>query len=438
MSHTVTIFLIAVLAALLIAAFICMRRFQLKKSFSRRTMYLLLAGAMAVAMVILLPQSNSASISEPTADSSDSSADHVSSKSVQKAESTPTPTAAASADSTSSFSVTFIDVGQGDASLISCDGEYMLIDGGTVDQSQKMYAILKNRNITHLNDIVCTHPHADHAGGLAGALEYASCDQAYAPVETSDNAAFTKFTDALASRNIPLSVPSVGDSWSLGSATVTVLGPTDVNSAMDVNDMSLVLRIDYGDTSFLFTGDAEQEEQQLLMYNEYDELNVTVLKAAHHGSSNGASYAWVKAVSPEITVISCGTANSYGHPHEETLNLLKVAGSKVYRTDLQGDITVTSDGKTVSASVDHNPDADVWVPGSTTATATPQVDAAVSDGETITSDVQSYVVNRHTLKFHKPDCSSIKKMSAKNRWDYTGTRESLIEQGYEPCKICNP
>ena len=265
--------------------------------------------------------------------------------------------------SAGTFEADFIDVGQGDASLISCDGHYMLIDGGTSDQSQKIYAILKKKSVKHLDYIVCTHPHADHAGGLPGALAYASCGKALSSVDDYDNSSFQEFLKALKKRSVPLEVPQEGDTYSLGSAKITVLGPTDIDDSMDPNDMSLVLRIDYGKTSFLFPGDAEQEEQQLLMWNEEDQLKCTVLKAAHHGSGNGASYAFIAAVHPAITVISCGTGNSYGHPHEEALRLFKKEGSAVYRTDLQGDIILRSNGKKVTVSVSRNKNADVFVPG---------------------------------------------------------------------------
>jgi len=342
------------------------------------------------------------------------------------------------------FTATFIDVGQGDATLIECDGHAMLIDGGMPDQSQKIYAILKRKGITDLDYIVCTHPHEDHAGGLSGALQYASCDHALSSVADSDNSAFQHFLQALSDRGTALTVPQTGDRFSLGSAEFTVLGPTDIEPSMDANDISLVLRADFGSTSFLFPGDAEQEEEQLLMWNEYDSLGATVLKAAHHGSANGASYAWVKAVHPEITIISCGSGNPYGHPHEDTLDLLKKYGSQLYRTDLQGDITVVSDGTGVTVSPSEHPDADVWQPG-----AVPQAEASVpaAADPAAAADAgvqrnmpaeQSYVINVNTGKFHLPNCSAAARIKPSNRQDFIGTRDSLIAQGYVPCKICNP
>lgn len=289
-------------------------------------------------------------------------------------ENTSSPAAVSSASSlpaSSSFTVTFINVGQGDASLIQCDGKAMLIDGGEPDQSQKIYAILKKKGIDQLDYIVCTHVHSDHSGGLSGALQYATCKEALTNVTSSTNETFNTFLRQCEKHSVPVVVPNVGDVFSLGSASFRILGPTDMELSMDENDRSIVLRLDYGSTSFLFAGDAEQEEQQLLMYNDYEDLKVNVLKAAHHGSFNGASYAWIKAVQPEITVISCGANNSYGHPHQETLDLLKQYGSALYRTDLQGDIVITSDGTSLKTSVSRNPDADVWQPGSTAAVSVP-------------------------------------------------------------------
>lgn len=362
--------------------------------------------------------------------------------SAQTASSTPSPavsTAPASPSllpASSSFTATFIDVGQGDSTLIQCDGKAMLIDGGEPSQSQKIYAILKEKGISNLDYIVCSHTHSDHAGGLSGALQYASCAQALLTVTSAQNGAFTDLINQLNQHAVPITVPQVGDVYSLGSATFKVLGPTDMEEAMDENDKSMVLRFDYGSTSFLFTGDAEQEEQQLLMYHDYDELKVNVLKADHHGSSNGASYAWIKAVQPAITVISCGKGNSYGHPHAETLNLLKQYGSSVYRTDLQGDITVISDGSTVTASVSRNADADVWQSGDALTSAA--ASAAAPAATPVPAAAGTYVANKNTKKFHYPNCTAVSKMSAKNRWDFTGDRQELINQGYVPCKICNP
>ena len=354
--------------------------------------------------------------------------------------------ASAATFSSSPFTVKYIDVGQGDASLICCDGHYMLIDGGSSKKSDTIYSILRKNNIKELDYIVCTHPHEDHADGLPGALSYAECKTALGPVVTYDNDSYNKFLKALEKKNIDLIVPEAGDTYLLGSARIEVLGPTDIVPSMDPNNISIVLRVDYGDTSFLFTGDAEQEEQQLIMWNEYDKLDVDVLKASHHGSYNGASYAFIRAISPEITVISCGKHNSYGHPHEEALDLFKEYKSDLYRTDLQGDITIVSDGINLSVSSEKKLTTNVWIPGQdigiNSYTDSDNSTKILSDENAAkpepAPDTVTYIGNKNSKKLHYPGCSSVDEMKETNKIFFYGDMDEPVRQGYEPCKRCNP
>lgn len=263
------------------------------------------------------------------------------------------------------LTIRYIDVGQGDSALVVCDGEAMLVDGGESSQSSKIYTVLKNQKITHLKYIVATHPHADHVGGLPGALTYASCDKVLSPVATSDNSYFTKLKKKCDQKNIPIEVPTEGATYSLGGATLKILGPTD-EIPDDPNNNSIFFRLDYGTTSFLFTGDAEQMEQQLLLHNEYDELKADVIKMPHHGSSNGASEAFLKAIMPSFAIISCGAGNSYGHPHQETMTLLKAQNIAVHRTDLEGDIVCSSDGTAITFTTGKTATADLYAAGTKT------------------------------------------------------------------------
>ena len=159
------------------------------------------------------------------------------------------PCPAQAADSDSKLEVTFLDVGQADAALIQCDGHSMLIDGGNAADSSKLYTVMKNRKITELDYVIGTHAHEDHIGGLAGALNYASVKTAYAPVTTYDSKAFRNFRKAVEKHGVSLTVPQKDDTFSLGSAECKILA---VNSDSDTNNTSIVLRITFGDTSFLF------------------------------------------------------------------------------------------------------------------------------------------------------------------------------------------
>lgn len=244
-----------------------------------------------------------------------------------------------------SLTVHFIDVGQGDSSLIECDGKTMLIDGGDKSASSTVYTYLKKHSITYLDYVVCTHADADHVGGLSGALEYATAGTVYCPVDDYSTKAFQNFKTRVEAQGKTLVCPAVDTTFSLGGATVTVLAPRA--SYKNNNDTSIVLRIVYGETSFLFTGDAEHDSE-IAMCDANVTLRSTVLKVGHHGSDTSTSIRFLREVMPQYAVISCGKDNKYGHPTEQTLSRLSQAGATVYRTDTQGDVICRSDGLNVT------------------------------------------------------------------------------------------
>ena len=256
-----------------------------------------------------------------------------------------------------SFTVQYLDVGQGDSELLQCDGHYMLIDGGTSKYSDKIYATLKKQDITYLDYIVNTHPHEDHVGGLSGALQIATVGKALSPVTSYDNDGFKDFKKYLKKQGVSITVPSPGDSFSLGSAKVTVLGP--INDSDDPNDLSIVLRVVYGDTSFLFVGDAQNTEENDILASGRT-VKSDVLKVGHHGSETSTGADFLSAVAPKYAVIEVGSGNSYNHPNQGTLDRLKAAGVTLYRTDLQGTITCTSDGKTLTFKTEKTAASDVF------------------------------------------------------------------------------
>lgn len=258
----------------------------------------------------------------------------------------------------SELQVRFLDVGQADAALISCDGHHMLIDGGNRGDSNLIYSVLQREEISYLDMVVATHAHEDHIGGLPGAFQYASAGLTLCPVTAYDSDVFETFAAKAQERCGGLTVPQPGDTYPLGSATVTILG---VNGAEDTNNTSIVLRIDYGETAFLFTGDAEREAEQVILDSGLP-LGATVLKVGHHGSDTSTTYPFLREIMPQYAVISVGTGNSYGHPCEDTLSRLRDADVKVFRTDMQGDIVFTSDGKTVTAQTQRNQNADTLGP----------------------------------------------------------------------------
>ena len=336
----------------------------------------------------------------------------------------------------STFEIHFLDVGQADATLVLCDDEAMLIDGGNAEDSDLIYSYLKTHDIEHLEYMICTHPHEDHVGGLSGALNYATVGTVFCSMCSYDSKTFDSFERYVEKQGKEIEIPSAGETFTLGSSTVSILGPVGYYS--DPNNMSIVLRIQYGNTSFLFAGDAEIDSEQDIL-NSGENLKSTLLKVGHHGSDTSTSYRWLREIAPEYAIISVGKNNSYGHPTEQTLSRLSDADVTLFRTDLQGHIICTSDGNTVSFTVQRNANADTfYIEPPATVPTDRQTEATTSSNSGSDANKTSYVLNTNTKKFHYPSCSSVKQMADKNRKDVTATREEVIAMGYDSCGRCNP
>ena len=241
--------------------------------------------------------------------------------------------------------VHFLDVGQGDCAVVLCDGEAMVIDGGPKASAGRVYRYIRDTlQLKHIDYIVSTHPHLDHVYGLSSVMNAAPADLILTPVLNWDSRAFESMLRYAGKLGIPLLVPHDGDTLRLGGATVTILlcWPEAVEYGR-TNDSSIVLRMDYGKTSFLFTGDAE-DWSEYTMLTDGACLKADVLKVAHHGSGTASTMAFLSAVSPEYAVISVGADNGYGHPHTGVLNRLAAVGAKIPRTDELGTIVIHSDG----------------------------------------------------------------------------------------------
>lgn len=253
--------------------------------------------------------------------------------------------------------IDYVDVGQADFIVLDCGGEFMTIDGGNVADSQLVYSYLESRDIEHIDHVVITHAHEDHCGGVSAILTKCTADHIYSPVTSYTTKAFNNVLSKANERGLEITVPNAGDTWSLGEATVTVLGP--VKQYSDTNNTSIVLRVDYGETSFLFTGDAEEGSEKDILVSGAN-VKADVLKVGHHGSSTSTSYLWLKEVAPKCAVISSNKedAPEYGHPHEATLSKLRDADVMVFRTDMQGTITCVSDGTSITFSTERNAYAD--------------------------------------------------------------------------------
>jgi len=242
--------------------------------------------------------------------------------------------------------VHFIDVGQADSILIQQGNKSMLIDAGNNGDSETVKNYISNQGITKLDYVIGTHPHEDHLGGLDYVINSFEIGNIYMPKVTSTTKTFKDVVSAIQNKGMQITTPVPGDSFKLGQADCKILAPNS-SSYEDVNNYSIVIKVTFGNNSFMFTGDAEAISETEMINKGFD-LKADVLKVGHHGSSSSTSDEFLKKVNPKYSVISVGKDNDYGHPHKETMDKLKDSGITVYRTDESGTIICTSDGNNIS------------------------------------------------------------------------------------------
>lgn len=250
--------------------------------------------------------------------------------------------------------VDFIDCGQGDSSLLVSDGVVTLIDATTRDEASKVVDHLKGRGIKKIDHFVLTHPHEDHIGGAQDILSEFEVENIYMKRPTSGTEPTTSVYIKLLKKikELGKTVHAVGteDTFTCGAFDMTILGP--VKEYKDLNDQSIVLRAEYKKISFIFTGDQEIASEEDLVDRYGASLRSTVLKVGHHGSGTSSGDVFLEAVDPEYAVISCGTDNSYGHPHDEAVERLEQHGVTYYRTDIKGTVTFYTDGEVIKEATE--------------------------------------------------------------------------------------
>lgn len=329
----------------------------------------------------------------------------------------------------SSLRVSFIDVGQGDSEFIELpNGETLLIDAGTNETGADVVSYISSLGYTSIDYVVGTHPHEDHIGGLDDVIRTFDVESVYMPKVTADTKTFEDVLDAVDEKGLTINTAKAGVTLVDGDRlSVKMLAPV-LDEYDNTNDYSAVIKVVYGDTSFLFTGDAEQYAEDLIT----GDVDSDVLKVGHHGSSTSTGEAFLERVSPSYAVISCGFDNSYGHPHTETIE--KLGGIPVFRTDEMGTIVATSDGSEISFRTLGKSDT-----GNAAQPEAPQdTETAASSGYDEGLDISDgYILNTNSKKIHLPDCSAVDNMSDSNK-AYTDDYDQAISEGYTPCKICNP
>lgn len=332
--------------------------------------------------------------------------------------------------------VHFIDVGQGDSTLLICDGEAMLIDAGNNDQGTKIQNYLTKQGVKKLKYMIGTHPDADHIGGMDVVLYKFDCDTILMPSEAKDTATYRDVIDTMKNKGYQNTLPQVGKEYTLGEAVFTILSPRKEYD--NSNDNSIAIRVLYGKKSFLFTGDGEEEAEEDMLRSGLV-LKADVYKAGHHGSRTASSEKFMKTVSPKYAVISCKEGNSYGHPHAVTMNTFRAMGIDVFRTDEQGTIVAKCDKETITFNASPS---DTWKAGEPTGTGKKQNHIKNEKQENLQGKEEkrnsSYICNTNTMKFHLESCQSVQNMKKENKQEVFTNREELINQGYKPCGTCNP
>ena len=328
----------------------------------------------------------------------------------------------------STLEVHYIDVGQGDSILIVQGDHSMLIDAGDNSSGTKVQSYLQANNIDTLDYCVGTHPDSDHIGGLDVILYKFDCKAVWMPDCSKDTNTYRDVISAINSKNYKITNPVPGDTYPLGDARITILAPVK-DYGEDANNNSIAMKIEYGENSFLFTGDCEEEAEADMLASGMD-VSAQVMKAGHHGSNTSNTEEFLEAVAPEYFVISCGEGNDYGHPRAEVLNRLRAMGISVFRTDEQGTIVAVSDGEEITFNTTPS---DSWQAGE------PKGSAKEKDDEKQnTSGTDTYVLNTNTMKIHRMSCSSVSQIQDENKQVTNQSVEELEAMGYEPCKRCNP
>ena len=246
------------------------------------------------------------------------------------------------------ITVHFIDVGQGDCAVVQTPDGNLLIDAGTPESEQAIRRYVDALGITEFAYAIFTHPHADHIGSAAVLLEAYQFDRVILPNAVSTSSIFEHLLDALEKENCEIIEGKAGVGLTLGELKIDLLAP--VSEHDDLNNMSVVALLTYGDGRFLFTGDAEAISEAEILETALPDCDV--LKVGHHGSSTSSSEAFLTAASPKIAVISVGEGNSYGHPHASIVKRLATCGAEIYRTDLCGSVVVSFDGENYTVTTE--------------------------------------------------------------------------------------
>lgn len=320
------------------------------------------------------------------------------------------------------LTVHYLNVGQADSILVTNNDKTMLIDTGDKDGKDVIIPYLENLNIEKIDILIFTHPHKDHIGSGVDVIENFEIGTVYMSSAVTTTKTFEKLIDKIEEKNLETIIPNIGDKISFGDCDITVLSPSKEYD--DLNNNSIVIRLNYGNTSFLFMGDAEKEAEKDIIELGAD-INVDVLKVGHHGSITSTTKEFLNKVNPSYAVILCGEDNDYNHPNQETLDKLDSMNVKYYRTDINGTILIDSDGNNININCEFQ--------DNNTNSNADKIDTNLKENDT--EENTTYIGNKNSKVLHFESCGSLPK--EKNRI-YFDNRDEAINQEYKPCSQCNP
>jgi competence protein ComEC len=315
------------------------------------------------------------------------------------------------------LTVHYLNVGQGDCELLQLpNGQNMLIDAGPNAAAAELVAYLNRQGIKKIDYLEATHPHEDHIGGMDEVIQSFDIGIIYMPRVTTTTKSFENVADAIKAKGLKITPGKAGMTiLDEDGLEISFLAPCG-NSYEDINNWSIVTRVQFGNNSFMFTGDAEDLSENE-MRRAGANLKADVLKVAHHGSYSSTSVDFLRAVAPRYAVITAAADNDYGHPHQITVNKLNSAGVGVFRTDQNGTVVISSNGNNLVIS--------------TVKTSMEAQNSSIPPS----NPVGGYIGNKNSKIFHLPDCKSLPK--PQNRVNIN-SREEAISQGYSPCGNCKP
>lgn len=348
------------------------------------------------------------------------------------------------------MTATFIDVGQGDSTLVGLpDGKVMLVDAGEASASQNVLDALDAADVEAIDYLVATHPHADHIGGMEAVLAAYDVDEIWMPDVSETTQTYEGFLDAVEAENCTVRQTVAGESVTGDDDgyDIDVLSPPADMQSDDMNRWSAIIRVTYGDTSLLLTGDADASQ-----IVEANPGHVDVLKASHHGSETGTNTEVMATTMPDAVVMSYAEGNDYGHPDQSVLDAVNAAGAKAYSTAANGNVTMVSDGKTVTVTPDHDGTITAGESAEERAQreAQEQAQREAEEQARIQAEQQAaqqqaqqqaaspqddmVVITQTGEKYHRPDCRTLRR--SKNT--QTVTRAEAEARGLGPCGVCNP